>query len=117
MPAWKNVKIDGVHDFFQLGYKIWQDSNYNAVIPAGIICVILLFLLLKYRAEIAVKIKSLPQYPQHVFIGLFAVNLLLALILDLDIIESMSLWILEELLELNSAIALCFCVFSLSTKE
>jgi hypothetical protein len=118
--AIRGVKIDAVHDLFDVGYRIWQSSNHKVAsiaILAGIIGLVFLLLLIKYRAKTKMMIKSIPRYPQYILMGFFAINIMLALIIDLNIIRSVELFILEEILEMTSAIALCFCALYLSTRE
>ncbi len=118
MPRIKGVKIDGVHDLFELTFKIAKNSVFLRStfthLSIGIILGIVIASFI-YWSKIVNAIGKISRHPHHVFLLIFAVLVFFALILDLHLIkykpEFMSL--LEEVFEMNAAIALCFFWLSL----
>lgn len=111
------TKIDAVHDFIKLGYKVMRDHahSYAGVIyPLLAICAIMGIIgVLKYRTEL-IGLISIVYSNQTYVLALFFVSLVFgAIILDLDILHIRGALVLEELFEMNAGLALLFCCLSL----
>ena len=115
MPAIGDKKIDAVHDFFDLAYRTaknleWSPKIY-ALIITGIISGIL-FVLYRYWPQF-LKVLRKYQEPNYLLLLFFVVFILTAIILDLIIAVPKFLAMLEKLLEMNAALALCLFLISL----
>ena len=119
-PRIYGVKFDGVHDLFYIAaktVKILGDTFGYVVYFVVVISVTSVTIIVyKYKfAEIKRLYRAVLNYPPYSFLAIFATFIFLALVIDLGIIKSELLKLLEELLEMNAALALNFCC--LSTKK
>ena len=120
MPIIGGKKIDAVHDLFELGYKgikILTHSHaifvYLLILIGGGAIMAVTRVALKYRYKL-IAIISNGYYKQTYILALFFASLVFAaLIIDLGIIHNNALFTLEELLEMNAAMALLFSCLSL----
>ena len=111
------TKIDSVHDFINLGYKVLLNYTHfyaGVVYPLLAICAILAILgVLKYRTELIAKISHSYSNQTYVLALIFVSLVLGAIILDLDLLHIRGALVLEELFEMNAGLALLFCCRSL----
>jgi hypothetical protein len=119
MPVIHGKKMDAVHDVFSLAFRVTKDlagKHPVIVIPllgAGVIVAALAAWRLKTRVVGFVTTQH--REPAFRFAAIFALLILGALVIDLGLKNSDGLFLLEELFELNAAIALGFCAWSLRT--
>lgn len=117
MPYIGSVKIDALHDFFFLGYKVIKGFTHSHAIFVylliGVGVIMAVIVALKHRYKL-IGIISNSNYKQTYILALFFASLVFAaLIIDLEIVHNKALFALEESFEMNSAIALLFCCLSL----
>lgn len=118
MPVIYEVKIDGLHDFFYLGYMYVKDNvNIPTIYLVLIVIVgfsILSVILLRHKQKLLDFVLSRRVHPHHLLIGIAGILIFAALIVDLDIIHWQKrswqrYWVLlEEVMEMNAALALVF---------
>ena len=117
MPKFSRVKIDGVHDLFDWAYtvitRLWVSERIYVFLFALFVIAVLIFGWLKYRFKIKKILPKIYDKPPFILFSFFVFLILIAMIIDLEIIEHEVLSLIEELLEMNSAIALLFCNLSL----
>jgi hypothetical protein len=118
MPAVENLKIDALHDFFNL-IKVKQDviASYSGWIYGGLIIIVFVisFLGYVYREKIVSAFSEIRlYYPQFILFLLFVVHIIMAVSVDLEpmFLRGRVFSIFEELSEMNAALALCFCEFA-----
>ena len=107
-----NGEVDGVHDIFRIAYLKAGHLPKAYLLPLlalGISLIVFIF----SRLKLATLISSAMQYKPSVFVFVCGALLMGAMLIDLDLIEYEPLFLLEELLEMNAALALVFS--SLST--
>jgi hypothetical protein len=116
MPRFYGIKIDGFHDLFYFAYKaaihfkVSQPSLLYLFSGLGAVAVIFLFSKLIPKARNAL----LTMHPEFsILFSFFLTCITLSLLIDLDIILNDLLFALEEMIELNAAVALMFCGISL----
>src|SRR3990172_817979 len=107
MPRIGGVKIDAAHDLFDLAHRELGKFPY-LVAGIGAISAIAFF---KYWSRAVTAMLGTPRHPHHFLILFFGIQILAALLIDT--LEYRPLFVLEELLEMNAAIALSFCCLSL----
>jgi hypothetical protein len=121
MPIIRGVKIDAFHDIFYLAFKeiISFSSSHRAfaVILLLIIFFIVTILLMKYRSILQEKFAIIITMPPLILASLFVLLVFFALIIDLHIIRIKALFMIEELLEMNAALALLMCGLSLQEQH
>jgi hypothetical protein len=107
------INIGSLHDLFQKGYfVILQLGGPVILIAASGAALILLSVTLwqrKIRCIIAVGLK----YPPYVLIASSVTLILSALVIDLDLVQWTPLFLLEELFEMNAALALLVALLAL----
>ncbi|MDL1894593.1 hypothetical protein FBQ87_17145 [Sphingobacteriales bacterium CHB3] len=110
MPVIREVKIDGVHDFVHLAYLILEDRlpgkvlSMLVVVAGVVVCSVLWYL----RSDI------LQKYPEHEDKSLFlwaCGMVVMATVIDLDFLDNMFFFLLEELFELAGGLALATAAF------
>ena len=100
------VPIDAIHDLFALAYR-----KYSPLLVG--ISVVLLIASVGYWSKLTATARSIIRQP-HSLLFLFSVaSIAVALVIDLPLINYGPFVMLEELLEMHAAVALCLCCFSL----
>ncbi len=101
MPKMYGVKIDAVHDIFYLVYKVYCNAFLYLFLVA--FCILILSIVRKCRIK-----RMFEKYPRWRFLPFFVGFGLIALIIDLEIVTHHFLLYIEELFEMNAALALLF---------
>ena len=113
-----DVKIDGLHDFFIVGCIMLNKSMHSHTLylcPIALVATAaLLITLYKYRLILIKEVVTKYIYPPYIFLLFFIVTIFPAHILDLDLLDLDLLYMLEELLEMDAALALLFFCWSMS---
>ncbi len=117
MPHIHGIRIDAAHDFFFLGYI----SIRKYVLPhttlvyslIGIGAISAVMVTLKCRSKIIGTFTGSHHKEAYILASIFVCLGLFALVLDLDIVPYRITPLLEEIFEMNAAIALIFCSLSL----
>jgi hypothetical protein len=112
-----DIKIDGLHDFFLVGCIMLNKSLHSHALylcPIALVAAAaLLITLYKYRLILIKAIVTKYIYPPYIFLFFFIVTIFPALIIDLDLLDLDLLYMLEELLEMDAALALLFFCWSI----
>lgn len=120
MPRIAGVKIDAAHDFVDLGCKIFNkiicSHTMYVYLLAGIGGIVIMAFS-RYWSKLKNPISGIFRYPPYIFLLFFVVLIFSALLIDLEIMHYRGLVMLEELFEMNAAIALLFCCLSFSGSE
>lgn len=117
-PMVMGTTLDAAHDLFYIGVKLVYKLTLNypfLMVPSMILGILLFtFILLKYRFRLMEEVKKFYIFkPSFLLASFFIITLFLALVIDLGRIENEFLFLIEELFELNAAIALFFLIISL----
>ena len=100
-----------------MAYKViikLEDNYFTYVIlflSAGLI--IATALLLKHRSELAKIVTSIYHGPPFILALFFTILVFFSLVIDLEIVHNNVLFMVEELFEMNAALALLVCCLSL----
>jgi len=115
LPSLRGIKIDGLHDLVYIGFMaVKEDATLAFYAFLSLFLALGLFLIRRHRRSISERMKRLPKdYPALRFLGRAISFLFLALLLDLDIVETRLLSFAEELIEMNIALALLFGAFAM----
>jgi hypothetical protein len=118
MPAINGIKIDAAHDLFGLSVVTLKQmilSQSHWFVPAlGLGSIILVPSMIKHRPNLQSLTERI-QNSHHYKMGLIFVSLIaLALFIDLDMFHNYTLFAIEELSEMNAALALIFWEMSAS---
>ena len=117
MPRVHGMPIDSAHDLFTLGYRLIEElaHSYSVLVYSliGIGVILIAKLALKNKYEIAEIIKRIQNNQTYILALIFTLFIFAALIIDLDILHIKGIFIIEESLEMNAALALLFCSLSL----
>ena len=115
------VKIDSVHDFFKLGCKLIKKLAIGypvyAFIFTGIGIIAAIILLSKYRYQLIETISKILRRPVFIFFAIFSILISISLLIDLGLVRVEALFMVEEMFEMNAAIALLFCCLSLYSSD
>jgi predicted ATP-grasp superfamily ATP-dependent carboligase len=115
LPRLRHFEIDGVHDLFLVTYDVFVTDN-----PFYLACYVLIPLLAlaggswlvlskpHWRGRLSRIPATLRRHPPLPYVALAVFLLFVALTIDLDLVETDWLLFIEELLELNVAVALLF---------
>jgi len=122
VPVLRRMPVDGLHDLFTIGYGVFETDNprYKALyVLVPVVSLIVGIGLLRSSAGLRAAVGRvrgwLAAQPPYPFIVPALLFLFLALVLDLDLLERAWLVFVEELLELNVAVALLFGGLSIAT--
>lgn len=114
-PVIGDVSIDGVHDIVFLGSEISKSRlglhGINIWLAIGAISA-LVFVLLLCRSSSRQSIKAIFAQPSHLMLLFFGILGFTVLGIDMGAAYGLPL-VLEEVLEMNAAVALVFCGLSL----
>ena len=116
-PYIYGVQIDAAHDFFKLGYILIKkpallNTTYEYLLIG--VCAMMAVIVALIFLYILIGIISNSYLKQTYILALLFASLgFVSLIIDLEIVKNYALFTLEELLEMNAAIALLFCCLSL----
>ena len=120
MPIIGDVRIDSVHDLLFLGYKTIRRLAYPQAIYVYLLIAVsaitLVILAVKSRHLLIESIGTISnRYDKQTYsLALLFLSLIfVALVLDLGIVYSRVLFVLEEFFEMNAALVLLFCSLSL----
>lgn len=113
MPSVAGVKIDGVHDLVRLPLRPLRQlllasssATAVAVLVILVIAAVLLITAVSHRERLRVWAGSIMVHPPYLAWSIFATLIVVAILLDERIIRFRNLVFLEELLEMNAALAL-----------
>lgn len=108
MPSIGDNKLDAVHDIFTLSYQLY--GNVFLVIIFGVLITVVVLAWL-HRTYINANLHRLvPSQQACMLLGVFAMLLTAAILIDLDFLaHGFGFYFLEELLELNAALSLFLC--------
>ncbi len=114
-PRLYGVEIDAAHDLFRVAYRLLTDFRYYhpvlAYLAAGAGAVVLAMLAYRYRSRLLRAASNAYRSPPCVIALLFVILVFLALVADLHILRSQLPIMLEEVFEMNAAVALLlFCL-------
>ncbi len=117
MPQLSGVKIDGAHDFFYVfAQEYWRGMQTHPapvfLATLGIAAVAGWFVWRRREALVAVA-RNILRSPAYRLVGLGAVLVAVALVIDLDLVSHDLVFALEELAEMNAALALLFAGFAM----
>jgi hypothetical protein len=113
MPNLYGIKIDGIHDFFELGF-ILADKNilvFAIITLISLLCVFTVIVVIKKRRITPQKIYFyFKKEPTNGFLFFFGILVFFSLIVDCNIISWQNGYrvVLEEVSEMNAALALVF---------
>ena len=116
MPRIGGTQIDAAHDFVYLGFGYCK--NFARSHPAytllliGIGAILMVRATFLYRSRLMDSISSLQRYPQYILMLICVTLVSCALLIDLEMVSSDLLFMLEEVFEMNAAIALLLCCLS-----
>ncbi|MBX2991831.1 MAG: hypothetical protein KF749_11785 [Bacteroidetes bacterium] len=110
MPVVRGVKIDAVHDFVDLGYQILRDKLPGFVLLLLVAAAALTFVAVVWRFRSSIA-EILREREDASLVAWACVVILMAVVIDLDIIQNMFLFLLEELFELAGGIAVATAGF------
>ena len=120
MPVIGKYKIDCVHDVFYVAYmniKNLSRSHGIIVYPFIIIMVIsMVVYFVRNVSRIAIRIIESDRADSYILLIVSTVFVLVSLVIDLDIFDTDILFMLEEMLEMNSAVALIAACLSLDRR-
>ncbi|MDQ4074684.1 MAG: hypothetical protein M3220_00405 [Chloroflexota bacterium] len=120
-PSLYGVGIDAVHDLFKVIYLIvvvWGGPGRVLILAAITAGVVLLYWLWnRHQQTTSLSTLETLLQPRYIFLFLCGLFIFIALVIDLEFNESPSVLLLEELLELNAALALLFCSAALYPKS
>lgn len=115
MPRISGVQIDGAHDFFSLIARVLDEMpRLNMVIIVALCMVIFSVVMWKYGFQWARRALAFYGIPTSLLFCLFVGQIVLALLIDLEMVRHDILFVLEEQMELTAAITLLFVILSLS---
>ena len=109
-PRLGGFKIDAIHDFIGLGYKHGGVFSLIIIIPVA-----LLISAIHYRKKIWESVSIKRYHSLYLLMSFFVTLVFASIIIDLEIIvlpNGMRSSLVEEILELNAALALLFYLFS-----
>lgn len=118
MPVLYGVKIDAMHDFFFLGYKlIMKNVNISGslilfLVAGGLI--LLLVIMFRCRHTLLNVASAVKEYPPYLLVLFFGMLILAALIIDLEFFQNEIWYLFEELFEMNAALALIFSILGIN---
>ncbi len=124
MPRLGATKIDAVHDFFELGLNL----TINLITHHQLLVLLLLLsglilsiiMILKFGKRFWESAIADSNYPLFIVMFIFIVLIFSALILDARLLPFSGYQAVEELFELDAALALlasCFIIYKLETNE
>lgn len=117
MPYLLGVQIDATHDLFSLIYTVMRDlirsQPLTGLLVVAVFGIGTVLLARRYGARLTVALVNYPNREAVNFGCIFVVLIAVALIIDLQIIEHNALFCVEEMFEMNAAIALLFFAWSL----
>ncbi|MGD1919849.1 MAG: hypothetical protein ACFCAD_13740 [Pleurocapsa sp.] len=121
MPRINGVKLDSAHDFVSIGHKeitklANNDPNYLFLL-LGIGGIVLATVTFRYKKQLKQALSYVYYEPPFILGFLFILLLCLALLIDLGLVDYYALRAIEELFEMNAALALFFCSFSLQKQR
>jgi len=110
------INIGSLHDLFQRGYFVTLQLSGNplsliAVLASSAALVLLPLALLSKRMRCIISVGL--NYPPYVLIVTSGALILSALVIDLDLVDWAPLFLLEELFEMNAALALLVALLAL----
>jgi len=123
MPRIYDVKIDAAHDFFDLAYRIIRRLSLSATYSTYVILFLLIgiiivtVLLLRHKSILTKIITSTFRKPQYIMALFFTIFVFFSLVIDLDFLHNEVWYLLEELFEMNAALALLVCCLSLREQQ
>lgn len=117
MPYLRGVQIDAAHDLFTVVYAIARDwirsQPVTGLLVVAIVGLATVLAMRRYRARFTRALMNYPNREAVIFACIFAALIGFALVIDLNIVQHNVLFSVEEMFELNAAIALLFCAWSL----
>ncbi len=117
MPVLSGWKIDALHDFLYVGYRIMKRhvNMHHLIFFVLLSCAGMGFLAAntRYRVKLRQAALALINRPPYLFLLFFLVFISVAAMIDLKIIPNRPRRLFEELFELNAALATLFCCFSI----
>jgi len=119
LPGLRGIKIDGLHDLVYIGFMaIKEDATLTFYAFLSLLLALGLFLVLRHGHRLSDRVKRLLEdYPPLRFLWRAICFLILALLFDLDIMQTRFLSFAEELTEMNVALALLFGAFAMGYEE
>lgn len=117
MPWLAGVKLDGVHDLFALSYALLFKRPHSdvlyAVVLAGIVAG-LIVVCVRYWSRLRDALSRVQHSPSHLLLLISVALVLSAILIDLNLVRSRALSMLEEVLEMNAGLALFLSALSLT---
>ena len=121
MPRIYGMEIDAAHDLVCLAYRMIM--RLAAAYPAYLILflsagiIIVTVPLLKYRSELSKIIAGIHREEPFLLALFFTILIFFSIVIDLEIVHNKVLFMIEELFEMNAALALLMCCFSLHAQR
>lgn len=117
MPYVYGVRIDAAHDFVDVAEKMTSDFGDSYPLYANIIffgsLFLIISLIIKYKNKLSKIRQKNRQNPPFILLSSFVYLIILALAFDLEIVYDDAFFMMEEIFEMNAALALLMCCFSL----
>lgn len=108
LPVIWGVRIDGLHSLAVLAFSYLR-YRHGLLVPVSIaLGLVVIVLALKYGGRIRLVPAFLARYPAYTFAVLAVVFIAIALLADLGVVRGSLGGLLEELFELEAALALLF---------
>lgn len=108
-------KIDAVHDFVTLAFKLWRDHAGVAGYVAGtlLLSAVAAAAFLARRSYMPALMAFVRRNPAFDYLRYAVIAVAIAMVADLDIFGKPWGGLLEELLEMNGGLCLCFAAAAL----
>jgi hypothetical protein len=101
-------RIDGVHDFLAMFVTILQENSLVAALSAVGVGAILIWLIGQQRKRFSALLLFLYANPSYCYASIAAAFVSVAMVIDLGILgPTLSMPVLEELLEMNAGFTMC----------
>lgn len=108
------VSIDGAHDLFYLLARLIDTFSLPMIAGLFLVGIVTIALFIfRYGKRVLAGLLNRYEKPTLIIVGLFGVQLIVAMVIDLEIVRNDMLFVFEEQLEMNAAISLVFCSLSL----
>lgn len=115
MPRFFGVRLDAFHDVFSFAYRVLPQVRFHPLFFLGLLTVAAVMILVGRRLAPTVRewLVGIHRHPAFTIFILAVLQIAAALVIDLHILRMRGVFMLEEVFEMNAAIALVLCAWSL----
>jgi hypothetical protein len=116
MPTFFGVKVDAFHDVFYLAYHLMPRVSSHPLFPLSAVAIVAVPTVYFGRHLVPTVrewLAGIYRHPAFTIFVVAVVQIAAALVIDLQIVRVKGIFMLEEVFEMNAAIALVFCAWSL----